>query len=116
MAKGYLWNGKELKTVEYDDHHDINNLLESRTFTGVTFNKKLYAFVDDEGLLIDQPIKGLWYIEGQFIQPLAGNILFTKHNSVGESIDVTEEQKEIIDNMKRVNDKLIINVNKMEDM
>lgn len=104
MIRALLWNHKTFEEVTLDPNSEtpiyqqVNELIDARTMTLQKFNEDIEAYVDDEGLLVDEPIYGaIWvYPTGKVIQGIGGKILFVNHNEQGETIDLTYEQ------MKRI--------------
>ncbi len=99
---GLLWDTKtrELKEVFIEKFEDIKDNLKCRTITGWPANEQLYAYVDDEGLLIENnPITAHWLdSKMNLIQPIKGNILFVNPNvdRKGNTLSLTKEQKQLI--------------------
>lgn len=64
--------------------------------------KGLGAYVDDEGLLKPHNSIGMVYVnkKGEIVGQIMGNILFTNHNSMGETISLDKTQIEKIKNME----------------
>lgn len=110
MIKALLWNHKEFKEVSLDPnskipvYQQVNELIGARTMTAIQFNMDLEAYVDDEGLLIENPTYGaLWVdeITGKVHQPIGGKVLFVNHNDQGETVDLTYEQLKMIKHLQK---------------
>jgi len=103
MIKAILWDHTKFETVELDPDSEtpifkqVNEMLECRTMTSIAFNSDLEAYVDDEGLLIENPKYGaMWYKGDKLIQGVGGKILFVNHDENGKTISITNDQREMI--------------------
>lgn len=91
---GILIDEKGAKVV--DIKHTLESLhatIKCQTFdiaTRLIGNKPFDIFLDDEGLLIDNPIINGFCIDAEEV--LAGNLLVLNSNEEGETIGLTNEQ------------------------
>ena len=105
MPKAILWDHNNLKTILLKEPYYIHaqKLIDCQTITSIQFTDELEAYVDDEGLLIDDPLYGAVYLneDGMPIQGIAGRILFVNHNEEGETISLTDKQIEKIEKLTK---------------
>lgn len=77
---------KIVSTVDYTGYSDIDKYLklDGRPFTVIGMENNDAVYIDDEGLLIDNPI-GAFVIDG-YPQPLSGNGLILGTDDEGETV------------------------------
>ena len=108
--KAMLWNHEKLVEVELKPdsetpiHEQVNEILGCRCMTSIQFNTDLEAYVDDEGLLHDEPRYGALWIDpdtNKIHQPIGGKLLFVNHNNMGETTGLSYTQMKMIQHLKR---------------
>lgn len=95
---GVLIDEKGVKVVDIPHTLDsLHTTLKCHTFdiaTRLIGNKPFDIFLDDEGLLIDNPIINGFCIDAKEV--LAGNLLVLKSNEEGETISISTQDIEHI--------------------
>lgn len=74
-----------------NDYRDIYRLIEATTFTAISIEHQHTIYVDDEGLLADDP--GPFFKWVTYHQPIAGKglILYTNEEGDSEAAELTLE-------------------------
>lgn len=105
-VKAILFNPEEGQLADVvlqpdDRGHLLSSIylyLDCDMIEAARLTENLEVYVDENGLLVDNPIYGALYVanNGRVVGGLAGNLLFVNHNELGETVDLTEEQREEI--------------------
>ena len=100
MAKAMLFktDSQEITLVDVKSWRDICPLLDASFFdvTTVSLGGVLFTvYVDDEGLLKDNPIP-MAFDSGDLRPMLAGNLLIMQNDDAGDNRDLTEFEVSII--------------------
>lgn len=77
--------------VAYDgDYRTVTRLIDCQTLDAVRIDRKGNTiFVDDEGLVSDKPVQGMWSYMGENTVQLAGRGLVLGTDGEGESASPT---------------------------
>jgi len=97
--RAIVYNAKtrEAKEVEIENYKDYYKHLDCRTFDIVRISESVNVYVDDEGLMVDNPSFSL--VAG-YPEPLAGNLVFTGGaDRDGNTLSSTESVKNVIKNI-----------------
>ena len=97
MAKALLYrvDAESLVEVNIDTLDSIYAFLECDTIDHTYLTNNLEVYVDDNGLLKEDPDFGVVFFDGnRTMGVLAGNILIVNHDDEGKTVDLTDEQIE----------------------
>ena len=87
--------------VKIGDYTDLNKHVECRCGTTVYHpgNRDCYAWVDDEGLLVNKPLNLILSTIMEYPGPLVGNGVICGVDDDGENVDVDSDIIELVESV-----------------
>lgn len=96
--------GDKLKDLQREVGGSIQIVYASEEMN----NMNIDLFVNEEGKLIGLPVSGYITSNNEILDLLVGNLLFTGHDDEGNTISLTDEQVEYVENLCKDSDDIIV--------